>query len=1186
MTLSGLTNSLSFKSSYRNLIENLRTGSSDEILLDVPRGAKGFLLGAFLNDLRRPVLWLHPTSESARKGYSEIESFINDTGYSKELYYYPEPDALPFEKLNNNERVTQERLRVMAGLLMIDGRSQDPDEENNPIPQVPPLVVASVDSIARLTIEPGTFLQRTLVAGSGQDISIIKMSDQLLKIGYENVSIVDQPGKFSRRGGLLDVWSPHSELPTRIEFFSDTIESLRYFDPETQLSTRKTVQCKFVPARELIPGDDQSSNAKIPGIKKAMPDSDSDSNVDQLISGKYSADAEFYTSLFHSGTMFDYLGEDSIVVNENRNAIRDTWIRIEAITKDFKKRLVSENSINQSFPDPIIPYSRFELITRDLRRSIQFQAFAGTSSIKSGKAVLNIGFEPVSDYQGNIAELGKDLEGLIKSGNTVVLISLQSKRLASLLKDQGLDLAIEDQLVTLPAPSSLTLHHGNIESGWSLSFFSEQVGERKIIIFTDSEIFGLSKNRSFHFRSQKRAHHVSDKLNKGDLVVHIEHGIGKFDGLIKRNLDESEREYMVLEYAKGDMLYVPTNQIDRVKRYVGAGDDPNLSYLGGGDWIKSKEKAKEAALEFARELLRLYAAREFQKRSPMEGESHWEWQLESSFPYEETEDQIRAIQDITNDMESDIPMDRLLCGDVGFGKTEIALRAAFKAVASGFQVAVLVPTTVLAQQHYHSFKDRLSIFPTRIDMLSRLRTESQNAATVEGINNGDVDIVIGTHRMLSKDVNFKKLGLLIIDEEQRFGVRHKEHLKKTRTTVDILTMTATPIPRTLHMALFGIRDMSRIENAPGDRQPVTNFVSEYDETVVRDAIMKEVNRGGQVFYVHNRVINIDAVFEELKNLCPGVSFGIAHGRMMPSEIEKIMESFAAGELDVLICTTIIQSGLDIPNANTLIVDEADKLGLTQLYQLRGRVGRSSTKAYAFFLFKKRGVLTITAENRLRAIMNASELGSGYKLAMKDLQIRGSGDILGSDQSGHVSAVGFDLYTRLLNEAVDEAKGIIATQKADKRPLEESNLKQLNHISVELPVDAYIPESYISDLAIRLSVYEELVQSKGDFHLDIFLKKIEDRFGPAPQPVKDLLLGVLLRNKINNEPRKFVSVSSSKWEMSFTLKEDARFDRQGLRTQINNLEIGNRKIYLKEINTKDFDWRKALITLVDLINSSN
>jgi transcription-repair coupling factor (superfamily II helicase) len=372
----------------------------------------------------------------------------------------------------------------------------------------------------------------------------------------------------------------------------------------------------------LIPGDDQSSNAKIPGIKKAMPDSDSDSNVDQLISGKYSADAEFYTSLFHSGTMFDYLGEDSIVVNENRNAIRDTWIRIEAITKDFKKRLVSENSINQSFPDPIIPYSRFELITRDLRRSIQFQAFAGTSSIKSGKAVLNIGFEPVSDYQGNIAELGKDLEGLIKSGNTVVLISLQSKRLASLLKDQGLDLAIEDQLVTLPAPSSLTLHHGNIESGWSLSFFSEQVGERKIIIFTDSEIFGLSKNRSFHFRSQKRAHHVSDKLNKGDLVVHIEHGIGKFDGLIKRNLDESEREYMVLEYAKGDMLYVPTNQIDRVKRYVGAGDDPNLSYLGGGDWIKSKEKAKEAALEFARELLRLYAAREFQKRSPMEGESH------------------------------------------------------------------------------------------------------------------------------------------------------------------------------------------------------------------------------------------------------------------------------------------------------------------------------------------------------------------------------------------------------------------------------------------------------------------------------------------------------------------------------------------------------------------------------------
>jgi transcription-repair coupling factor (superfamily II helicase) len=1186
MTLTGLTSSLLFKSSYRNLIETLRTGSSNEILLDVPRGAKGFLLGGFLNDLRRPVLWLHPTSESARRGYSEIESFIKSSGYSKELYYYPEPDALPFEKLNNNENVTQERLKVMAGLLMVDGRAQDPDEEDNPIPQVPPLVVASVDSIARLIIEPDIFLQKTLIASSGQDISIIKMSDQLLKIGYENVSIVDKPGKFSRRRGLLDVWSPHSELPTRIEFFSDTIESLRYFDPETQLSIKKTMRCKFVPARELILDGNQPGNITIPKIKKILPTIDSDSNLNQLISGTYSADAEFYTSLFHSGTMFDYLGEDSIIVNENTNDIRDTWIRIEAIAKDYKKRLVSENLINQTFPDPIISFSRFELITGDMRRNVQFQAFARTPRTKSDKTFLNIGFESVSDYQGNIVELGKDLGELIKSGNTVVLISLQSKRLASLLKDQGLDLTIEDQLSTLPAPASLTLYHGNIESGWALRFVSEQIGERKIIILTDSEIFGLSKNRNFRFRSKKSVHQVSDKLNRGDLVVHIEHGIGKFDGLIKRNLDESEREYMVLEYAKGDRLYVPTNQIDRVKRYVGTGNEPSLSHLGGADWIKSKEKAKEAALEFARELLRLYAAREFQKRIPMEGESHWEWQLESSFPYEETEDQIRAIQDINNDMESDTPMDRLLCGDVGFGKTEIALRAAFKAVASGFQVAVLVPTTVLAQQHYNTFKDRLSIFPTRIDMLSRLRTESQNAATVEGINTGDVDIVIGTHRLLSKDVNFKKLGLLIIDEEQRFGVRHKEQLKKTRTTVDILTMTATPIPRTLHMALFGIRDMSRIENGPGDRQPVTNFVSEYDETVVRDAIMKEINRGGQVFYVHNRVIDMDAIFEELKDLCPGVSFGVAHGRMLPSAIEKVMESFAAGKLDVLICTTIVQSGLDIPNANTLIVDEADKLGLTQLYQLRGRVGRSSIKAYAFFLFKKRGVLTITAENRLRAIMNASELGSGYKLAMKDLQIRGSGDILGSDQSGHVSAIGFDLYTRLLNEAVDEARGIVAPPQADKRSLEESSLQQLNHISVELPVDAYIPESYISDLTIRLSVYEELVENKRNFQLEIFLKEIEDRFGPAPQTVKDLLLGVLLRNKINNEPKKFVSVSSSKREMSFTLKEGARFDRQALRLQINNLEVGNRKIYLKEINNKDFDWRKALINLVDLINSSN
>tara|TARA_Y100000590_G_scaffold81784_1_gene91066 strand:- start:31855 stop:35397 length:3543 start_codon:yes stop_codon:yes gene_type:complete len=1180
MTLSGLTSSLTFKSSYRNLVEELRVGSSQEVLLDAPQGAKSFLLAAFRNDLRRPILWLHANSDSARRGYSELESFIGDHGDINRLYYYPEPDALPFEKMEHSESIIQERLKVMAGMLMVNGSSQDSVGQENPIPKVPPIVVASVDSIARLIIEPQTFLEQTLTVQSGKDISINKFSDQLLKIGYENVSIVDQPGKFSRRGGLLDVWSPHSELPARVEFFSDNIETIRYFDPETQLSTNRTLECKFIPSRELILDTGAIVDLEIPNIDQKLNSVHVAGNLEE---GNYGSDSEFFTSLFHSGTIFDYLGDDSIVVNENINAIRETWIRIESAVKDFKKRLVLDNLIEDSFPDPIISFERFQMITADLRRIVQFRAFAGRPDTASHERFLNVGFESVSDYQGDIAQLGQDLEEFIRSGSSVVLVSLQSDRLASLLREQGLVLTIEKNLSTLPAPGSLTLFQGNIESGWSLKIVSEQIGERGIVVITDSEIFGLSKNRHFRFRHKKRAHQVSDQLNKGDLVVHIEHGIAEFKGLLKRNLGESEREYMVLGYAKGDLLYVPTNQIDRVKRYVGAGDEPSLSHLGGRDWTKSKEKAKEAALEFARELLRLYASREFQKRTPMVGEPHWEWQLDSSFPYEETEDQIRAIDEINRDMESDTPMDRLLCGDVGFGKTEIALRSAFKAVTSGFQVAILVPTTVLAQQHYNSFKERLNIFPTRIDMLSRLRTESQNSATVDGINNGDVDIVIGTHRLLSKDVNFKKLGLLIIDEEQRFGVRHKEHLKKVRTTVDVLTMTATPIPRTLHMALFGIRDMSRIENAPGDRLPVTNVVSEYDDTVVQDAIRKEINRGGQVFYVHNRVIDIDEVLEKLRNLCPEVSFGIAHGRMPPNEIEKIMESFSLGKLDVLICTTIVQSGLDIPNANTLIVDESDKLGLTQLYQLRGRVGRSSAKAYAFFLFKKRGVLTQTAENRLRAIMTASELGSGYKLAMKDLQIRGSGDILGSDQSGHVTAVGFDLYTRLLNEAVDEAKGVVGTAQTHKPIADTSGSDQ---ISVELPVDAYIPDSYISDLTVRLSLYEQLVGNRTNFQFDILLKNIEDRFGPAPQMVKDLLLGVLLKNKLNNPPSKFISVSANKSEFIFTLKEHAQINRHSLESQIDNIEIGNRKIYLKGINNNNFDWRKALIDLVDLAHSSS
>jgi transcription-repair coupling factor (superfamily II helicase) len=718
-------------------------------------------------------------------------------------------------------------------------------------------------------------------------------------------------------------------------------------------------------------------------------------------------------------------------------------------------------------------------------------------------------FMPAELFGGQLRRLVDDIAERLRGGENVALVTTQVARIEEMLGD-----ALGDELPHVPG--RLMPVHATLETGWRLP-------ARRLVLYTDSEIFGWRRRRSLAERQRRKARSTSERtaflrgLKAGDYVVHIEHGIAQYEGLLRRTVDNVEREYLSLRYARGDRLYVPVDQVDRVARYVGAGDSaPQLTRLGTQEWERAKRKARAAVQDLADELLAIYARRQANQGHAFPPDNEWQRELEGAFPYVETDDQLRALSDIKGDMESPQPMDRLMCGDVGFGKTEVALRAAFKAVQDGKQVAVLVPTTVLAQQHYTTFTQRMAPFPVTIEMLSRFRTAREQSAILQRVAKGGLDILIGTHRLLSKDVRFKDLGLLIVDEEQRFGVRHKERLKQMRAEVDVLTLTATPIPRTLHMTLAGIRDMSIIDTPPEDRVPIKTYVLPHEDSLVRDAIRREIERGGQVYFVHNRVHSIYHIAAHLQHLVPEAAIGVAHGQLDERELEKTMFDFFNGEHDVLVCTTIIENGLDVPNANTMLIDDAPNYGLAQLYQLRGRVGRSANRAYAYLLYRQDKPMTQEAQQRLQAIQEATELGSGFRIAMRDLEIRGAGNLLGSEQSGHIAAVGFDLYSRLLEQAVAQLK-----EKADAAAPAESeeeaappdarsvvvNEKVLVSplVTLDLPLTAYLPVDYIPDEAVRLGVYQRMAEIETPDDVDELRQELSDRFGEPPTAAEHLLI---------------------------------------------------------------------------------
>ncbi len=1036
------------------------------IQLGLIRSARLPVLATLAAASRRPMLLLSHRRDRALAHYEELGLWAPEM----ERFYFPEPSALFYENAPWSETARRERLSVLARLALPAGLSG-------------PLVIAtSVRALMARTLPKEDFASAGRRLERGQHSEPLALADDLVRMGYESAQSVIAPGQFARRGGILDLWPMQEELPTRLEYFGDELESLRRFDPASQRTVIEAQDLLISPAREYLL--DRQPTTEF-GPKDL---------------------SEFHIPLLHPETasLPSYLPENALILIDDLEALREQVSELESQAIGLREENIKAGTLSADYPLPYLTLNEIEEALAE-RQVVEL----GPATDLDEAAGLSHLFRPGPRFGGQLKPMLDQVEKLLEGGNEVQFVSRQAARLQDLWQERH----FESGKLIEPR-----FKEGSLGEGWTL------VPERgnPLHLLTDGEIFGWERPQA---RRQPRPESEAPEspyvdLESDEVVVHIDHGIGLFKGLVEAKIEGVTREFLRVEYAGGDQLYVPVHQADRLTRYVGArGEAPLLSRLGGQEWHGTKARVRRAVEAIAEDLLELYARRQLAKGHAYPPDSPWQHELEASFPYVETEDQLRVLEEVKQDMQNERPMDRLVCGDAGYGKTEIALRAAFKAVMDGKQVAMLVPTTVLAQQHYDTFRQRLAAFPVHLDMLSRFRSPAEQDEIVRKLGRGELDIVIGTHRLVQSDVKFKDLGLVIIDEEQRFGVTHKEHLKKLRTEVDILTMTATPIPRTLYMALTGVRDISTINTPPEERLPVVTHVGPYSELLVRRAILREMGRGGQIFFVHNRVHTIEGVRRHIQRVVPEVRIAVAHGQMGEKDLAKRMGEFTNGEIDLLLTTTIIESGLDIPNANTLIVDRADAFGLAQLYQLRGRVGRSAQRAYAYFFRHSKNAATEEGRQRLETIAENTQLGAGFSVAMRDLEIRGTGDLLGTRQHGLIAAVGFHLYTRLLSKAVAELKrhgGLGAEAGAAQISLYHPL------INVDLPIEVGIPPTYVVDKDMRLKLYRRLADLHDLDEIEALNEEFRDRFGALPEDLLNLLYQ--LKVKVLAEQSGVVSIS--------------------------------------------------------------
>jgi transcription-repair coupling factor (superfamily II helicase) len=1092
MQLSGILDLLRATQAYRELVEQLRRNvPGSPVALGVLRSARPYVLGALAQDWHASVVYVTARVDRAYNVSEQLPVWLPE----RDVLRFAEPAPLFYERSAWTESSIRNRIQTLATLV--------PPEETQATTR--PLIVTSARALMQRTMPVSQFRQGTQTLKLGQRWSVEKLLDLWVKLGYEATTMVVEPGKFTRRGGIFDIFPPALDRPLRIEFFDDEIDSIRHFEPSTQRSTERVQRTVITPAREALPEYTPPLAVQLADWFRTLPDSEVDMTSPQadaqaLATGTAFPFLEYYLPHLYETpiSLLDYAPPDALIVVEDWAELRDTVAGIEDSAAKTRAEKLASGLLPADHP---LPYLAWDSLVEAINmHSVVYMGQTEAEDDLSLTGLFQGLLAPENRFGGQLKAMLTHLRGLRNQSDRVIAVTAQAERLSELWQEQESAIVTHTTDITeLPERRSVIFVDGVLHEGWRL-----RTGDGETHLFTDAEIFGWSRpepRRRKTVRKARTPENAYADLREGDYVVHSDYGVGRFAGLRRRTLEAVEREYLVLEYAGTDALFVPIHQADRLTGYVGPDDKPpTLNRLGQADWIRIKSKAQKAVEDEARGLLALYATRAAVTRPPFSLDTPWQHELEASFPYVETDDQLKAVRSVKTDMERANPMDRLICGDVGYGKTEVALRAAFKAVLDGRQVAVLVPTTILAQQHYETFSRRLAPFPMKVEVLSRFRTKGEQNEVLKLLEDGQIDIIIGTHRLLQSDVTFKNLGLIVIDEEQRFGVKHKEHFKRLRAHVDILTLTATPIPRTLYMGLTGVRDISMIQTPPEDRLPVTTHVGPFDDRLVRQAVLREMERGGQVFFVHNRVQTIEAIRERLEQVVPEARLVVAHGQMDERQLETVMEQYGNGEYDVLVSTSIIESGLDIPNANTLIVDRADWFGLAQLYQLRGRVGRSAQQAYAYIFHPPSNRLTEDARARLETLTEYADLGSGFQIAMRDLELRGAGDILSTHQTGHVAAIGLHLYTQMLAQAVRQLK----SEALPDDSMPPAPPISQNTVLIDLPLPAYLPTDWIPEMALRLQIYRRIGGLSTLEEVRAMRDELIDRFGALPTAVEGML----------------------------------------------------------------------------------
>ena len=1017
------------------------------------------VLAGIFNETKRPMVLVTYNEIQARKLYQDLKKLI------KQTYFFPKKEITSYDYVAQSKEIEYKRIDVLNKMYLAK-------QQKEPI-----IIVTTIEAVMQKMIAKDTLYQNVIDFKVGKTYLLDGIKEKLVGLGYERSDLIENKGQFSIRGGIVDV-GLSEKIGVRIEFWGDEVDSIRFFQISSQRSTEMLKEITIFPAHELIV---QDLSEAVKNIQEKYSEEIED--IELIKNGDYISKINKYFNEFYENqaSFLDYMSDEYLLLLDEKSKINQ---RKTNIIEDNNKLIASLVEKEKFVPEAIKNISKFEynfeekqiiyLEQNDSIKNIQKYYFE-TREINFYNLQLDLLLADIVTYQKNKKKV------VLLAGNEI-----SAKKLCNILKENQINYKYEREAENVK-PGEIIVTIGGFSSGF------ENYDLNLIVISLQNnfeEPVKRKKKLSSTFKDSEKI--VFADLKPGDIVVHQTHGIGQFIGVNTITADGVTKDYIKIKYKNDDILYVPTNSLDSVRKYIGGGDNssPRLNKLGGKEWSATTSKVKKNLEAVAKDLIELYAKRQKIKGFSFSPDTPWQKQFEDSFPYTETDDQLRCIQDVKKDMEKPQPMDRLLCGDVGYGKTEVAIRAAFKAVMDQKQVAYLVPTTILANQQYEEFKTRMQEFAINVELLNRFKTKKEQDEIIKKLKLGEVDVVVGTHRLLSEDVNFKDLGLLIIDEEHRFGVKDKEKIKKLRTNIDVLTMTATPIPRTLHMSIVGVRDMSVIYEPPHNRKPVQTYVLEYDQEVITEAITKEIERGGQVFYLFNQVEGIEKKANEISMLVPEAKVGFAHGKMSGRELEEIMESFINQEINVLVCTTILESGIDIPNANTIIVENADRLGLAQLYQIRGRVGRSDKQAYAYVTYKRDKLLSEVADKRLKAIKEFTEFGSGFKIAMRDLEIRGAGSMLGEMQHGHMEKVGYDTYCKLLDEVIKEMQGIEVVEEQD--------------VQIDLAVSSYIPDNFIENSSQKIEIYQNIALCRTEEELQNVIDEVIDRYGRLPKELENLI----------------------------------------------------------------------------------